>query len=705
GNRTSLAAEIDSTEDFLNSYTYDALHRLIRVDQTQQSGGNTVHGKRIDFSYNALSRYAGIARFNDTDGGAGDEVATSTFTYDLLGRLTMLEYEHGGTDLFTPYEWSYDNIHRITQFVNEDGTSDYEYDKTSQLTDADQDYQSDELYSYDANGNRTMNGYQTGGNNQLENDGTYSYEYDGEGNRTSRTNDTTDEVTEYEWDHRNRLTKVTEKDEYGAMTQVVEYTYDVFNRRIGKAVDMTSPFTMTDAVIERYVYDDVTGVASLDGGNVVLDFADPDGDGSTPTALERRYLYGNAVDQILAQEDVTESTSSADRVLWPLVDHLGTVRDFAKNDGTLGEHYEYDSYGNVVSGDTSATRYLFTSREFDEDTGLQYNRARWDDAAVGRWVSEDPIGFAAGDANVYRYVSNAPVNSHDPTGLFEGPPPTSALQSTTQSIEAPLSGGCSVHTGTFVLPPTTADELGIPSLDYEFMQGDDGLPVLTLEFPKGSSYVVKPEYEWAPLTALFAYFNGAWSDARAIDERRREYAIRKALADLAADPANSDFPKTFREIQLIGADTARLEIQALAEGSVEVTIAGFGGGFLTGAGGGTFIDDMTPSEAKRYEKYWKQRHVDIRDGAGIPINTRQREYTTPGTRSIVDQKISSETGQVYPRETIYDDFGRRIGTNDLTDHGRPNVHPNPHHHPNTPFDPKQHGPVTPGLHPLTPTRS
>ncbi|MBM3965743.1 MAG: hypothetical protein FJ308_11860 [Planctomycetes bacterium] len=113
---------------------------------------------------------------------------------------------------------------------------------------------------------------------------------------------------------------------------------------------------------------------------------------------------------------------------------------------------------------------------------------------------------------------------------------------------------------------------------------------------------------------------------------------------------------------------------------------------------GTFIDDMTPAEAARYEKYWKQGHADT------PLNTRQREYTAPGTRIIRDEKISTETGGLYTRETIYDDFGRRIGNNDFTDHGRPNVHPNPHHHPNTPFDPKQHGPVTPGIHPLTPRR-
>ncbi len=62
--------------------------------------------------------------------------------------------------------------------------------------------------------------------------------------------------------------------------------------------------------------------------------------------------------------------------LRPLVDSLGTVRDLAKQDGTIAVHYIYDTYGNVTSGDTSLTRYLFTSRELDTATDLQYNRAR-----------------------------------------------------------------------------------------------------------------------------------------------------------------------------------------------------------------------------------------------------------------------------------------------------------------------------------------
>ena len=112
------------------------------------------------------------------------------------------------------------------------------------------------------------------------------------------------------------------------------------------------------------------------------------------------------MDQILAQEDVTEATSSADRIVWPLVDNLNTVRDLAKNDATPGEHYKYDSFGAVQSGDTSVTRYLYTSRELDTETDLQYSRARWYDASVGRWAGEDPGGFEAGDGNLARYVGN-----------------------------------------------------------------------------------------------------------------------------------------------------------------------------------------------------------------------------------------------------------------------------------------------------------
>jgi hypothetical protein len=44
------------------------------------------------------------------------------------------------------------------------------------------------------------------------------------------------------------------------------------------------------------------------------------------------------------------------------------------------------------------------------------------DPKVGRWTTQDPLGFSAGDANLYRYVGNATVNAADPSGLASDPP-------------------------------------------------------------------------------------------------------------------------------------------------------------------------------------------------------------------------------------------------------------------------------------------
>jgi RHS repeat-associated protein len=52
----------------------------------------------------------------------------------------------------------------------------------------------------------------------------------------------------------------------------------------------------------------------------------------------------------------------------------------------------------------------------DAESGLQYNRARYLDSFTGKFISEDPIGFQAGDPNLYRYVANNSLNFTDPLG-------------------------------------------------------------------------------------------------------------------------------------------------------------------------------------------------------------------------------------------------------------------------------------------------
>ena len=53
-----------------------------------------------------------------------------------------------------------------------------------------------------------------------------------------------------------------------------------------------------------------------------------------------------------------------------------------------------------------------------EPNGLYYMRARYYDPSVGRFISEDPLGFGGGDVNLYAYVQNNPVNEVDPDGLI-----------------------------------------------------------------------------------------------------------------------------------------------------------------------------------------------------------------------------------------------------------------------------------------------
>ena len=107
-------------------------------------------------------------------------------------------------------------------------------------------------------------------------------------------------------------------------------------------------------------------------------------------------------------------------VNWALVDNQGSVRDVIDSNGVVQDHIVYDSYGQVTSETNPGFdfRYGYTGRERDKETGLQYNRARYYDPSTGAFIGQDPIGFAGGDANLYRYVGNSPFNGIDPTGLF-----------------------------------------------------------------------------------------------------------------------------------------------------------------------------------------------------------------------------------------------------------------------------------------------
>jgi RHS repeat-associated protein len=94
------------------------------------------------------------------------------------------------------------------------------------------------------------------------------------------------------------------------------------------------------------------------------------------------------------------------------------VVDLVDGAGNVLNHFVYDSFGNRTATTAADFRFGYTGRELDGESGLYYYRARYYDPSLGRFISEDPIGFSAGDTNLYRYVSNSPTNFTDPSGLL-----------------------------------------------------------------------------------------------------------------------------------------------------------------------------------------------------------------------------------------------------------------------------------------------
>jgi RHS repeat-associated protein len=100
------------------------------------------------------------------------------------------------------------------------------------------------------------------------------------------------------------------------------------------------------------------------------------------------------------------------------VDHLGSVRLVTDAAGAVANRYDYDAFGNWADTayETVANPFGFTARERDAESGLMFYRARYYDPKIGRFISEDPIGFSGGDLNLYRYVYNLPLVLTDPIG-------------------------------------------------------------------------------------------------------------------------------------------------------------------------------------------------------------------------------------------------------------------------------------------------
>jgi RHS repeat-associated protein len=264
-----------------------------------------------------------------------------------------------------------------------------------------------------------------------------------------------------------------------------------------------------------------------DGNQVVLQF-DKTGEGSLAASdLSHRYLWNpQAVDQLFADEqahfDEEQGISVSDGVLWALTDHEQTVRDLAIYDfgtdaTTIDNRRVYDAFGNLQDQTNAAVDCLFgyTGRPFDKASGEQYNGARWYEAVTGRWLSEDPSGFAGGDANLNRYCGNNPMNYRDPSGLASDPQYV-AFDSSDGSQYVPYTDDGSNR-------GMTSDGYGYPVLTSDGVLWVD---VCTMEFPSGTVHRVvrpigaprHPNWDWLDWAANIG---AGWGDTVTIGATNR----------------------------------------------------------------------------------------------------------------------------------------------------------------------------------------
>jgi RHS repeat-associated protein len=315
---------------------------------------------RITYAWDAASRLTQIQQ--------GDQVVT--FNYDSGDRRTLLTLPNGAST-----EYQYEAASRPAVLIYRNALA-----ELGRLT-----------YTYDTAGNRARVGGSFAATllpSSLESStydaanrqiafGSKTLTYDDDGNLTQILDGT--DATLYNWDSRGQLMALS-----AAGGATASFTYDAFGRRASKTIN---------GITTQFQYDGLDIAREIAGG------------------IATGYLMGPGLDEALAR-GLSE---------FYLADTLGSIVRLTDSTGIAPTAYRYEPFGrSSIEGTTSANAFDYTGRENDV-TGVQYYRSRYYSPQFQRFISEDPLGFAGGDVNLYAYVANAPTTFRDPLGLVPTP--------------------------------------------------------------------------------------------------------------------------------------------------------------------------------------------------------------------------------------------------------------------------------------------
>ncbi len=391
----SRLTSISDSSNTLESLTYLGLGTVVKRAHSQSG---------VDLSYIKLT--------GESTGDAGDQYTG----LDRFGRIVDQRWINGSNVDVDRFKYSYDhngNVLYKENIVNTGLSEVYTYDDLNQIasyklgtlnvgkTDVTGSPTNAQSWDYDATGNWdsvTTNGTtQTRGankQNEITSDsGATTPTYDNNGNLTKDENN-----YRFVWDAWNREVKIKNSSD----TVIATNSYDALNRKIKVVANSTTAdrlFSSNWQLLEEKV-----------GSN-------------TKTRNVWSPVY---VDSLVSRDRDTDANGSLDERLFALQDANFNVTAITNTSGAVQEKYTEtpfgattfrNSAGSTISVSTKDWNYLHQGGQADIIGDLDF-RNRVLSPTLGRWLSNDPIGFAAGDVNKYRYLGNRPLAGSDSSGLF-----------------------------------------------------------------------------------------------------------------------------------------------------------------------------------------------------------------------------------------------------------------------------------------------
>ena len=222
--------------------------------------------------------------------------------------------------------------------------------------------------------------------------------YDSNGNLTTDENN-----YRFVYDAWNRLVQVKNS----SNVVIITYGRDALHRHVTDTVGST--------VTDRFFSGDWQVLETKTGSNTVT----------------RNVWSPVYVDGLVLRDRDTDGNGSLDERLYALQDANWNTTGLVSAGGTVQERYTYTPFGQVTfrdgSGSTlsgSAKDWVFLHQGGERIAAGDYEfRNRVYSPSLGRWLSNDPLGFRAGDVNFYRYIQNRPIQFTDPNGTI---PPLAA---------------------------------------------------------------------------------------------------------------------------------------------------------------------------------------------------------------------------------------------------------------------------------------